>query len=185
MVASSTYVQRSAIAATHVPGNRPVVNTAAVQCVCITEPFLQVSTATSKVSKYSTSGVPNFRYLPIAYVVRQECYVLTRVCLSVHTYGGTLARSRWGGGVPWPGPGGTPARGVPHLGHPSPCRAWLGGTPPVRPGLGGTPSPIRPGWGFPPARPDRGRGTPPRVTDGVLDTPRSVCLLPSRRRTFL
>ena len=28
-------------------------------------------------------------------------------------------------------------------------------------------------------------GTPPRVTDGVLDTPQSVCLLRSRRRTFL
>ena len=107
--------------------------------------------------------------------------------------------------------GGTP-QGVPHLGYP--CQTWLGGTPPqvpsnaIVPGwgvppAGGTPPrvpPIRPGWGYPllggyptsgtphqtwlGGTPCRG-GTPLRETDGVLDTPRSVCLLRSRRRTFL
>ena len=34
--------------------------------------------------------------------------------------------------------------------------------------------------------PSQGWGTPrDRAADGVLDTPRSVCLLRSRRRTFL
>ena len=105
---------------------------------------------------------------------------------------------------------GVPCCGVPHLR--SPHQTWSGvpywgvphlGYPPIRPTdplLGGTPSgtPIRPGrgdtlWGYPtsgpPIRPGRGDpcqgGTPPPVTDGVLDTPRSVCLLRSRRRTFL
>ena len=124
--------------------------------------------------------------------------VIVSLCLSVHTCGG-------GWGVPQPGPGG--GRGVPHLGYPpsnlaqgstlmgggyhtsgTPHQTWpLGyptsGTPPVRPGGGvpqqgkgyptsGTPLPIRPGQG----------GLSHRV---VLDTPRSVCLLRSRKRTFL
>ena len=50
-----------------------------------------------------------------------EGYVLTRVCpsinLSIHTQGGTSARSSWGGG------------GVPHLGYL-----------PIRPGRGGYPT---------------------------------------------
>ena len=97
--------------------------------------------------------------------------VIVSPCLSVHTCGG-------GGGVPQP----SAARGsrVAHLGHP-----------PIRPGQG------YPCWGVPPlgyspsdlaggGYPCRGGGvTPPQVTDGVLDTPRSVCLLRSRRRTFL
>ena len=102
-----------------------------------------------------------------------------------------------GGRVPWPGPGGGisqpgPPRGVP------PARG--GGT---LPGWGGTPPQVPPHqtWSvgtltrgvpclrYPPSDlaggyPCQG-GTPPRVTDGVLDTPRSVCLLHSRRRTFL
>ena len=127
---------------------------------------------------------------PTAYVVRREGYVLTRVCLSVHTGGE--------GGLPRPGPGRYPSQvqpgggdtpprvppppsdlagrypdpgGVPHLRYP-PSQTWLGGTPPQVPPPGQT-------WlgGYP----DRG-GTPPRV---VLDTQRSVCLLRSRRRTFL
>ena len=75
-----------------------------------------------------------------------------------------------------PLPGGTPAegyipppwvplsdlaRGVPHLMYP-PCQTWPGGVHLL-------------GWG----------STQPRLTDGVLDMPRSVCLLCSRRRTFL
>ena len=95
-----------------------------------------------------------------AYVVRRESYVLTRVCPV----------------CPHPG------RGVPHLGYP-----------PIRPGREGVPwqgdtSPRVPAHP-PPIRPGRrgiqmggGGSTPPRV---VLDTPRSVCLLRSRRRTFL
>ena len=83
--------------------------------------------------------------------------------------GGTPARSRWKGyscqvqrrGVPQPGL----TRGYPcWVGTPPrvpPCQTWLGGTP-----MGGYP-------------------TSYRITDGVLDTPRSVCLLRSRRRTFL
>ena len=112
-----------------------------------------------------------------------------------------------GGGGGYPGQvqmGGTPPRITPHqawLGVP-----WLGGeyptsgTPPVRPGwgapwlgvphLGYTP-PVRPGWGVaqwggtlpwvPPSdlAGGRGGGTPPQVTDGVLDTVRSLCLLRS------
>ena len=80
------------------------------------------------------------RFLPTAYVVRREGYVLTRVCLSVHTWGGgypgqvqmgggcTPARSDGGGGqrgtlgrsrqgVPQPGPAGV---GYPTLGPPPP-----------------------------------------------------------------
>ena len=76
--------------------------------------------------------------------------------------------------------------GVPQWGYPT------SGTPPTRPG--GVPR-----WGYPnrgyPALgtplsdldggyPNRG-GTPLQLTDGVLDKRRSVCLLRSRRRTFL
>ena len=122
------------------------------------------------------------------------------ICLS--HMGGTPARS---GGTP-------PGQGIPHLGYP-PITPGLGGTPargtppwvpPVTPDWGypcqwGVPHlgyphqtwpgrfpssgilPIRPGpWGYP----CQG-GTPPRVTDGVLDTPQSVCLLRLHRRTFL
>ena len=62
-------------------------------------------------------------FLPTAYVVRREGYVLTRVCPSVYPHlggrGGTLARSRWGG-----------------RGYPS--QVWWGR---------GTPLPVGPGWG--------------------------------------
>ena len=58
------------------------------------------------------------------------------------------------------GEGVPPTRGVPHLGYPLPPSDLAGGTLP-------------------------GVGTPPQVIDGVLDIPRSVCLLCSRRRTFL
>ena len=97
--------------------------------------------------------------------------------------------------------GGTPARGVPHLRYPSSDLAGgypTSGTSPIISGWGdptlGTPSDLAGGTpqgdptlgnSLPPIRPGRGGGTPPRVTDGVLDTPRSVCLLRSSRRTFL
>ena len=91
-------------------------------------------------------------------------------CWGVPLRGGTPPRGYPTSGYP-PSPsdmaGGYPCRGVPHLGYP----------------------PVRPGWGYPcqgvsPCRTWPG-GTPPQLIDGVLDTPRSVCLLRSRRRTFL
>ena len=75
-----------------------------------------------------------------------------------------------GGRVPRPGPDEGGGGVVPH-------QTWPGG--------GGTPpriSHIRPGRGEGVPLP---KGYPPWVTDGVLDTPQSVCLLPSHRRTFL
>ena len=150
-------------------------------------------------------------YLPTAYVVRREGNVLTRVCPSIHPSiclstpkgggggGGKLnslkspcmrpclasftissIQSRWGvpdqGGWGYPDWGGTLTQG----GTPPQV-------PPVRPGcgylMGGTPPQVPPSdldgeypaWG----------GTPLWLTDGVLDKRQSVCLLRSRRRTFL
>ena len=93
-----------------------------------------------------------------------------------------------GGGGSSLGGGSTPAGGYPLLARgtppqvtPPPIRPGAGlphlGYPPSDLGLGGTPP-----WVPPPVGPGRGGGTPPRV---VLDTPRSVCLLRSHRRTFL
>ena len=104
--------------------------------------------------------------LPTAYVVQRKGYVLTRVCLSVQT------------GVPRSGPdkGGYPSqvqmRRVP---QPSPDR----GVPRSGPDRGILSGPGR-------GTPQQGWGTPQyRIADGVLDTPRSVCVLRSRRRTVL
>ena len=200
--------------------------------------------------------VINFtQYLPTAYVVRREGYVLTRVCPSVcpHPGGVYPSQVQAGGGLPPPGPAGgypcwglplprgtppqvppvgpgqgvstlgtpiTPGQGVPHQGYPCWGVPTLGT--PIRPGQGypcqGVPHlrypPIRPGWGYPTSgtppldqargTPENGvlhlgyppwsdlaggypcqGGTPPQIINGVLDTPRSVCLLRSRRRTFL
>ena len=100
--------------------------------------------------------------------------------------GGTRARSSLGGGGPTqarssegvrPLPGGTPAGGYPTSATPIkpdwgyPC--------------GGYPTLVHPPSDLARVPPQGGEGTPPRLTDGVLDTPRSVCLLRSRRRTFL
>ena len=90
--------------------------------------------------------------------------------------GGTLP----GPGGGYPGRGGTLAGGVPWLGVP-----WPGGTlAEGYPGWGGTlvkypPSQVRMG-GYPAQG-----GYPGRTTEGVLTTQRAVCLLRSRRRTFL
>ena len=187
--------------------------------------------------------VNRFRFLPTAYVVRREGYVLTRVCPSVcpHLGGGVPRPGLMGGGCTPAGgvlhlryPLSDLARGVPCLGYPPvrpgwgvpllgiPPQTWLGrypcqggypcwgvphlGYPPVRPGQGSTPARCTPPQ-VPPIGPGRG-GTPTRgvtpaggycphqtwpggypcqggTRDGVLDTPRSVCLLRSRRRTFL
>ena len=102
-----------------------------------------------------------------------------------------------GGGYP---AGGYPARwAVPCWGSMGGFPAGLGGTLP-----GGTPL-ARSGWGYPakggtllggtlPGYPPRqgtpqprsgGGGYPVRTTKGVLTTRRAVCLLRSRRRTFL
>ena len=162
-----------------------------------------------------------WEFLPTAYVVRREGYVLTRVCLSVQrgggvaqpgpdrrvpqpgTDGGTLARSRWGQGgtpvrsgwgVPQPGPdGGTLARsgqGVPKVGYPpSQVRMEVpevGYPPPGQVRRGSTQGGVPPSrYGVPSGR--DGVHPPPqyRTADGILDTPRSVCLLRPRRRTFL
>ena len=89
-----------------------------------------------------------------------------------------------GGGGTMPGPAGG---GVP-------CG---GGTPPGPAGggypAGGVPCQVQPGGeGYPagggggyPARGGGGGGYPGRTTEGVLNTRRAVCLLCSRRRTFL
>ena len=142
-------------------------------------------------------------FLPTAYVARREGYVLTRVCPSVcpHLGGSTLARSRWGWGTPARSSlvgtppqvplsdlaGGYPWWGVPHLGYPYwtwpvgypsrgyPCTLARG-----YPNSGTPPSDLAGGWGVPLLG-----GTSPQVIDWVLDTPRSVYLLRSRRGTFL
>ena len=128
--------------------------------------------------------------------------VIVSLCLSVHTRRGggsgtypgrgggipTLASSRQGGG------GGCPSQ-VQMGGYPS--QAW--GTP-IQVQIGGTPARSRQGvpWPGPDggvSHPwmggvDRSRpgGIPPppvRTTEAVLGTRRAVCLLRSRRRTFL
>ena len=62
-----------------------------------------------------------------------------------------------------------------------PCQTWLGGYPGGGDPTSGTP----PGQTWLGGYPDGGYPTSYRITDGVLDMPRSVCLLHSRRRTFL
>ena len=81
--------------------------------------------------------------------------------------GGTQARSRWGGYPSQVQVGGTPTGG-PHLGFPHQTWYPTSGTPPGQTWPGGAPT--------------GGGGVPHQV---VLDTPRSVCLLRSCRRTFL
>ena len=89
--------------------------------------------------------------------------------------GGTLPGST----PPWVPPS-DPARGTPPQVPPSDLAGGYpaGGTPPWVP-------PVRPGQGYPARGYPCWRSTPPRETDGVLDMPRSVCLLRSHRRTFL
>ena len=88
-----------------------------------------------------------------------------------------------GGTLPQVTPHWTWPRGYPEEGYPE------GGIPPqvhpVRPGQEDTPMGVPNGGYSPSGTPPSdlvGRGSPHRV---VLDTPRSICLLRSRRRTFL
>ena len=81
---------------------------------------------------------------------------------------------------PWGGPG-TPPRGGPGtppggLGYPP------GGYPVRYPPWGGLGTPL---GGYPVRYPPPRGGYPVRTTEGVLTTWRAVCLLHSRRRTFL
>ena len=126
--------------------------------------------------------------------------------------GGYPARSSWGGGtlpgpargrggtLPGPAGGGTlpgPARGSTLLGgYPTrgyPAGGYPGRVPPVLTwpgGEGGYPGRVPP-WQGPPRQgttpPDLagGGGYPVWKTEGVVTTRRAVCLLRSRRRTFL
>ena len=111
-------------------------------------------------------------------------------CHGADTWGGTLTGPAGGGTLPggYPAggdtlPGGVPCWGVPCWGVP-PQPGQDGGYPaggyPCRVPLQGTP-PARSGWGVP----CWGGGYPVRTTEGVLTTRRAVCLLRSRRRTFL
>ena len=97
--------------------------------------------------------------------------------------GGTwLGTPRGGTQIPPGVPDWVPPRGVP--GPPGggyldpPGGTWLG-TPP-----GGVPDRVPPPGGVPDRVPPPG-GYPGRTTEGVLTTRRAVCLLRSRRRTFL
>ena len=93
----------------------------------------------------------------------------------------------------WYPPGGyltrvPPLGGIPDLGQVPPPRGVPGsGTPP-----GGYPGQVPPPGGYRPWVPRGGTGPgylgggyPGRTTEGVLTTRRAVCLLRSRRRTFL
>ena len=87
---------------------------------------------------------------------------------------------------PWPGQdGGYPGR-VPLAGYlprPGGTLPW-GGTQVGYPHGRVPPSP-GPGWRVPCQEGDQDGGYPVRTTEGVLTTRRAVCLLRSRRRTFL
>ena len=95
------------------------------------------------------------------------------------TGGGTLSGPAGGGPCQvQPGHGGYPAGGGGYpageggtlLGRGYPARGYQGRVPPLPP---------------PPARSGQDGGYPVRTTEGVLSTRRAVCLLRSRRRTFL
>ena len=136
-------------------------------------------------------------FLPPTYVVRREGNSFTLlVCSHLGGYpypimlcnitqnamgqtarGGYPARSSWEGGTLPGGGGGCPAGwGVPCWGVPCQGGTLPGGAqvgfPPPQPGQDG-------------GVPCRGGGYPVRTTEGVLTTRRAVCLLRSRRRTFL
>ena len=130
--------------------------------------------------------------------------VIASVCLFAHTLAdrGERGVTRWGWYLPWPGPdGGTmvpcsfpgPFQGVPQSfwGVPPARPGW--GIPPARtgmvypwPGQDGVP-PHHVRMGYPPWPDQDGVPPPPqdRAAERALATRRAVCLLRSRRRTFL
>ena len=122
--------------------------------------------------------------LPPAYVVRREGNVLTCVCPSIHP----SVCPRGGGDPGQVQTGGYPSQVLTGGGYPSQVQmgGWGGGTL-ARSGWGDTLARSRQGGvpkvGVPPGR----DGVPPsvRTTEGVLATRQAVCLLRSRRRTFL
>ena len=148
----------------------------------------------------NVTGLDGFYYsiadlFPPAYVERQKGNVFTGISLSVHTGRDTPSPSHNTSTGPMPFPGGTPLTGP---------RSLLGGGTPVpdggttrwgtllaRSGQGYL-SPRQWGtvrWGTPSARDGvllAGDGVPPnRTEEGVFAMRRAVCLLRSRRRTFL
>ena len=130
------------------------------------------------------------KFLPPAYVVRREGNSFT-LFVCPHRGGPGPPRGGYLTGYP-PGGSGYPPGGV----QVPPPRGgtWLGTPPggyltryPLPPGGLGTPpggGPGTPPGGVPDRVPPRG-GSPGRTTEGVLTTRRAVCLLRSRRRTFL
>ena len=125
--------------------------------------------------------------LPPAYVVRREGNSFT-LFVCPHLGGVPISHNALqhfpecheaagGGGGTWPG---TPPGGVPDWVPPR-GGTWLGTPPGTRTPPRGYPDP--PG-GVPDRVPPPG-GYPGRTTEGVLTTRRAVCLLRSRRRTFL
>ena len=137
--------------------------------------------------RYPPWGGTRLRYPPRGYPGQVPPRGGTRV--RYPPQGGTRLRYPRGGGtrVRCP-PGGVPGSGTPRGG------GWVlgSGTPPGRgtrvrypPPGGGYPGQVPPGGGVPRSgTPPRG-GYPGRTTEGVLTTRRAVCLLRSRRRTFL
>ena len=141
--------------------------------------------------------------LPPAYVVRREGNSFTLfVCphLGGYPYPIMLCNifqnaMRQRGGYPDPPRGGVPDWVPPLGGYPDPRGVpgppWGGVPDRVPPGgvpgpPGGVPDQVpRPGGGVPDRVPPPGGGYPGRTTEGVLTTRRAVCLLRSRRRTFL
>ena len=141
-----------------------------------------------------------------------EGNVLKRVCpsmiLSVHRGGypypimlcnisQNAMRQRGGTRVRYP-PGGVPRSGTPRVRYPPrgvpdqvPPRGGPGQVHPpgggtrVRYPPGGYPGQVPPPGGYPGQVPPPRGGYPGRTTEGVLTTRRAVCLLRSRRRTFL
>ena len=105
----------------------------------------------------------------------------------VDTWGGTLPGPAGGGGVPCQVQlGGVPCRGYPARGYPVGYPLGQDGGYPFRVSPGRVPTPhipppTRSGWGGTLL----GGGTQLGQQKGVLTTWRTVCLLRSRRRTFL
>ena len=118
-------------------------------------------------------------WLPPAYVVRREGNVLTRVCPSVSPQGGGgVSQPTQPGGVSPAGGGQSSRGGSVQPGGISPARGEVGHS--AWGGWGGSGQSAR-GRGV-----SRGEGvSQDRTTEWVLTTRRAVCLLRSRRRTFL